>query len=119
METKKNTLYRIVLLSISLCFTGITYATTINLPVSIWKNCRNGVDSLNALAEFHKTYIFKDVTIVYPAKKTIHITITANAPTIWLSHRTDFNGCTFIVRNNSKDHLLLPWPGLMPLPRKR
>lgn len=112
MEKKKNALKRISLLIISLCLTGIAHATNINLPVSIWKNCRNGVDSLNALAEFHKTYIFKDVTIVYPARKTIHITITPGAPTIWLSHRTDFNGCTLVVRNNSKDHLLfaLAWP---------
>lgn len=76
------------------------------MPSSIWDKCRNGADSLTVLAEFHKRYVNKSVTIVYPRNHIVHLSITGKAQTIWLSKHTDFNGCTFIVDNPSKNHYL-------------
>lgn len=81
-------------------------AHTIDLSTTIWNNCKNGSDSLEALFQFHRPYINKDVTIKYPANQVIHLDITEKAQTIWLSNRTDFNGCTFIVNNQRKNHFL-------------
>lgn len=98
---------RLILLSCVLCITIGGSATVINVPESIWFNCKNGVDSLEALVRFHKTYKGRDITIVYPTKKTIYLTISANSEAISLSQRTNFNGCRIIVKNTSKpSHIL-------------
>jgi len=97
---------RKLFLAIALWLTCLTHATTINLPTTIWNKCRNGADSLSALAEFHKRYVNKDVTIVYPRNHVVHLSITEKAQTIGLSKQTDFNGCTFVVDNRSKNHYL-------------
>lgn len=97
---------RKLFLAFTFWLTCLTHATTINLPTSIWYKCRNGADSLNALAEFHKRFVNKDVTIVYPRNLVIHLSVTERSQTIGLSKQTDFNGCTFIVDNRSKNHYL-------------
>ena len=81
--------------------------TIVRMPATIWNHCKNGEDSLQALASFHNTYANKDITVIYPEKQTIYLTVTNNCQTIRLSKQTDFNGCNIIVRNNSrKNHFL-------------
>ena len=81
--------------------------TIVRMPATIWNHCKNGEDSLQTLASFHNTYANKDITIIYPEKQTIYLTVTNNCQTIRLSKQTDFNGCNIIVRNNCrKNHFL-------------
>ena len=96
----------VVCFVLSVVTSTIFAAATIDVPTSIWKECKNGKDSLHALVQFHRPYNNQDVTVRYPARQVIHLTITDKAETIWLSKHTDFNGCTFIVSNRSKNHFL-------------
>ena len=87
--------------------TSASATTIVRMPVTIWNHCENGEDSLQALASFHNTYANKDITIIYPEKQAIYLTVTSNSQTIRLSKKTDFNGCNIIVRNNCrKNHFL-------------
>ena len=101
---------RVFALVVSFVFSVVSSTTfasvTIDVPTSIWRQCKNGRDSLDALYKFHRPYTNQDVTIRYPAHQVVHLTITDKAETIWLSKHTDFNGCTFIVSNTSKNHFL-------------
>ena len=92
--------------ALTFLFLSPSAATVIPLPTSIWDNCRDGADTLAALAAFHRPYTGKDVTIRYPANQTIHVTITQGAQTIWLPARTDFNGCTIIAKNTNRAFFL-------------
>ena len=97
---------RYIFASLLLFQTLLLSASPITLPDSIWRSCKNGEDSLHALYQFHRPYMNKDVLIKYPARKIIHLTVTDKSQTIWLPRRTDFNGCTFFVTNQSKKHFL-------------
>jgi ribosomal protein L21E len=63
-------------------------------------------DLLKKIKIIHqKAYVRRD-SIVYPPGDTFHISIPLYHEPIKLTDHTDFNGCTFIIKNNQKDVFL-------------
>ena len=63
----------------------------------------NRLREIHALALTHGS----DTRVVYPLEATVNIEIPPGATTIPLTSNTDFNGCSFVVKNTSTDRFFL------------
>ena len=63
----------------------------------------------NRLREIHASALTlgSDTRVVYPPGATVNIEIPPGATTIPLTSNTDFNGCSFMVKNTSTDRFFL------------
>ena len=69
----------------------------------------DGLMVYNRLREIHASALTlgSDTRVVYPLEATVNIEIPPGATTIPLTSNTDFNGCSFVVKNTSTDRFFL------------
>lgn len=90
-----------------MCFTHVNASNIIRVMPSDLQG--DGLTVYNRLCEIHASALAlsPDTRVVYPSDISINIEIPLEATTIPLTCNTDFNGCSFLVKNTSKDNLFL------------
>lgn len=114
-----------VTLTHKLCFLIVS---TIWFPFTTWAkpnytsdllhaltSSRSGAELLNSIRIIHEKAYERGDAVKYPKNMTFRIEIPQDFQSIQLSDNTNFNGCTFIVENTSKNVFLFELSNRNPL----
>lgn len=86
---------------------GISAASYVTVTKAELASARSDEARWRLLYDKHAAARKQGVTVRYPRKFTINISIPKGAASMILDSNQDFNGCTFNVKNNTTDYFFL------------